>query len=155
MEIKLQKQNIKNLDIDGKHYTCDCNDLESMEAINQFAEKYKEGQISFGKELLDDCQNVIDAVLGLEAWNELFGDTESSLAPYYLCLELNHIYSDEFMKDEKERQKVEQEQAMAEAKEVFRNMKEFANTVEYTNRKYGGNNAMANKKRTSKNHRNR
>ena len=155
MEIKLQKQNIKNLDIDGKHYTCDCNDLESMEAINQFAEKYKEGQISFGKELLDDCQNVIDAVLGLEAWNELFGDTESSLAPYYLCLELNHIYSDEFMKDEKERQKVEQEQAMAEAKEVFRNMKEFANTVEYTNRKYGGNNAMAKNKRTSKNHRNR
>lgn len=155
MEIKLQKQNIKNLDIDGKHYICDCNNLESMEAINQFAEKYKEGQISFGKELLDDCKKVIDVVLEKEAWNDLFGDTESSLAPYYLCLELNHIYTDEFMKDEKERQKAEQEKAMAEAKDIIGNMKEFANTVDYAKGKYGGNNVMAHKKRSSKNYRNR
>ena len=59
------------------------------------------------------------------------------------------------MKDEKERQKAEQEKAMAEAKDIIGNMKEFANTVDYAKGKYGGNNAMAYKKRPSKKYRNK
>lgn len=155
MEIKLQKQNIKNLLIEGKNFCCDCNSLKSVEAVNRFAETYRTGNISFGDELLSDCKLLVNDVLGDEAWNELFDENENSLAPYYLCLELVRIYSDEFMKDEKERQKKESDKAMSEAKEVMGNLQEFAKTVEYTNKKYGGSNAMVNSKRTAKKHRNK
>lgn len=150
MEIKLQTTNIKHLDIEGNKYDCDCNSLKAMESIDSFEKKYREGQITFDQQLLDDCKAVIDTVLGEKAWNELFGDSVTSLAPYYLVLNLNRIYASEFMKEEKAKQEEESKKAMEEAKGFIDSVKDFSKTVDYAQKKYGGYNAMANKRRPSK-----
>lgn len=154
MELKLKRTNIKKITIEGKTFTMDCNDISVINAFDEFTKKQSTFTSISRQVLVDDCKEVLEtACPGM--WDELFTEDENSMAPYYLCCELKNVVLNEFMKDEKERQGMAEEEAMENLEKITSSMTNLTNAMEKANNKYGGNNAMVNKGKSSKKRRHR
>ena len=140
MELKLQTTNIKTLDIEGEIFDVDCNDLESIHALDDFA-KATQFVESVDEGLIDRCHRTIDKVLGTGAYARLFKGTNKSIAPYYLCLDLVRIFQDEFMKDEREARQKQVNEYVDQAERMAQSMENLNRANEIAQSKYGGGHA--------------
>lgn len=148
MEIRLQKTNIKHLDIEGNAFDIDCNSMAAMKALDDFT-KATATLDAIDEHLLDISKDCIEAILGAGAYDKLFKGYEGSIAPYYLVLELNNIYQDEFEKDERERREAEAQASMNQISEMANNVEALAKATDLASAKYGGGNAAAYSRRAT------
>lgn len=154
MEIKLQKTNIKHLDIEGNAFDIDCNSMAAMKALDEFT-KATASLEAIDESLLAISKDCIEVILGKGAYDKLFEGYEGSIAPYYLVLELNRIYQDEFEKDERGRREAEAQANMNQISEMANNVEALAKATDYASAKYGGGNAAAYGRRATGKHRRR
>lgn len=99
MELKLQKQLFKDIEIDGHRFRVDVKDTSKIEALENWATE-QNALSKFGKESLEDCPALIDKILGDGAFETLFKGYEGSSAQFELCFTLHSIFQDEFLKDQ-------------------------------------------------------
>lgn len=151
MEIKLQKVNTKELDIEGEHFTVDCNNLESIQALDEFA-KATQTIEAVDEALIDKCHRTIDKVLGTGSYARIFKGLNNSIAPYYLCLELVRIFQDEFMKDERMAREKEEAEQLDQLDKMAKSMESLNKATAMAQSKYGGMNASNFNRRTSGKH---
>ena len=148
MELKLQTQNIKTLDIEGITFEIDCNSLKAIQALDEFT-KATQNVEAVDNALIDLCRRCIDNVLGAGSYARLFKGMNESIAPFYLCLDLTRIYGDEFMKDEREAREKEAKESMDQLEKMTRNMESLNKASEIAQSKYGARNAASFNKRTA------
>lgn len=154
MEIRLQCTNVKHLDIEGHAFDIDCNSLSAMKALDSFTKATAE-LTAMDESLLALCKPCIDTILGGGAYDELFKDTKDSIAPYYLVLELNRIYQEEFEKDEREYRERQTKETLDQINQMANSAKVLADATDYAAAKYGGGNASAFRERAAGQHRRR
>ena len=146
MELKLQKQLLKEIDIDGHRFLVDVKDTSKIEALENWATE-QNSLNKFGKESLEECPALIDKILGDGAFETLFKGYEGSSAQFELCFTLHGIFQDEFLKDQQAKA------AEEEKKNLCESMDKFNRTLEYADKRYGGRNAVARERRPSRKHR--
>lgn len=151
MQIKLQTVNTKDLDIEGEHFTVDCNNLASIQALDEFA-KATQSIDAVDEALIDKCHRTIDKVLGDGAYARIFKGLNNSIAPYYLCLELVRIFQSEFMKDEIDAREKEANEQLDQLDRMTKSMESLNRAANIAQSKYGGMNASNLYRRTSGKH---
>ena len=148
MELKLQKQLFKDIEIDGHEFRVDVKDTSKIEALENWATK--QGSLSkFGKESLEDCPDLINLILGSGAFERLFKGYEESSAQYELCFTLHNIFQEEFLKDQQAKVAEEENKNMDKIERFCESMDKFNKTIEYADKRYGGRNAVARERRPS------
>ena len=140
MKLNLQTENIKVLEIEGETFEVDCNNLDSIHALDEFA-KATQFVESVDESLIDKCHRTIDKVLGAGAYACLFKGMNKSIAPYYLCLDLVRIFQDEFMKDEREARQKQVDEYVGQAERMAQSMESLNRASSIAQSKYGGANA--------------
>lgn len=151
MELKLQKQCIKVLEIGDQEFRVDLKDVEKIEKLEAWA--VQQNAVSkFSTETMQDCPALIDAILGEGAFASLFKGYENSSAQYELCFELHRIFRDEFLKDQKAQAEAEEKASFEKVDKLCESVDRFNKAIEYADKKYGGRNAVAGKGRPSKKH---
>lgn len=152
MELKLQKQLFKDIEIDGHRFRVDVKDTSKIEALENWATE-QNSLSKFGKESLEDCPALIDKILGDGAFKTLFRGYEESSAQFELCFTLHSIFQDEFLKDQQAKAAEEEKKNLDKIDKLCESMEKFNKTIEYANKRYGGRNAVAREKRPSGKHR--
>lgn len=152
MELKLQKQLFKDIEIDGHRFRVDVKDTSKIEALENWATE-QNSLSKFGKESLEDCPALIDKILGDGAFETLFSGYEGSSAQFELCFTLHSIFQDEFLKDQQAKAAEEEKKNLDKIDKLCESMEKFNKTIEYANKRYGGRNAVAREKRPSGKHR--
>ena len=152
MELKLQKQLFKDIEIDGHRFRVDVKDTSKIEALENWATE-QNSLSKFGKESLEDCPALIDRILGDGAFETLFKGYEESSAQFELCFTLHSIFQDEFLKDQQAKVAEEEKKNLDKIDKLCDSMDKFNRTVEYADKRYGGRNAVAGKRRPSGKHR--
>lgn len=152
MELKLQKQLFKDIEIDGHRFRVDVKDTSKIEALENW--ETEQNSISkFGKESLKGCPALIDKILGDGAFETLFKGYEESTAQLELCFTLYSIFLDELLKDQQAKAAEEEKKNMDKIDKFCESMDKFNRTIEYANKRYGGRNAVAGERRPSGKHR--
>lgn len=152
MELKLQKQLFKDIEIDGHRFRVDVKDTSKIEALENWETEQK--SISkFGKESLKGCPALIDKILGDGAFETLFKGYEESTAQLELCFTLYSIFLDELLKDQQAKTAEEEKKNLDKIDKFCESMDKFNRTIEYANKRYGGRNAVAGERRPSGKHR--
>lgn len=152
MELKLQKQLFKDIEIDGHRFRVDVKDTSKIEALENWATE-QNSLSKFGKESLEDCPVLIDKILGDGAFETLFRGYEESSAQFELCFTLHSIFQDEFLKDQQAKAAEEEKKNLDKIDKLCESMDKFNKTIEYADKRYGGRNAVAREKRPSRKHR--
>ena len=152
MELKLQKQLFKDIEIDGHRFRVDVKDTSKIEALENWATE-QNSQSKFGKEAIEDCPALIDKILGDGAFETLFKGYEESSAQFELCFTLHNIFQDEFLKDQQAKVAEEEKKNLDKIDKLCESMDKFNRTLEYADKRYGGRNAVAGKRRSSGKHR--
>ena len=153
MELKLQKENIKTLNIEGETFQMDCNSLKALQAADEFTKATAEVE-SIDDALIDLCHRTIDKMLGGGAYARLFKGMNTSIAPFYLCLDLVRIFEDEFMKDEREARMRDTQTAVSQLDQMAKSLETLTKVQNIAQAKYGASNARNFTGRaTYKNHR--
>lgn len=152
MELKLQKQLYKDIEIDGHRFRVDVKDTSKIEALENWAAE-QNSQSKFGKESLEDCPALIDKILGDGAFETLFRGYEESSAQFELCFTLHSIFQDEFLKEQQAKAAEEEKKNLDKIDKLCDSMDRFNRTLEYADKRYGGRNAVAGKRRSSGKHR--
>lgn len=132
-EIKLE-DTLQEIVVLGKKYTLDINDFESINAITHFKNKYSTA--TENDELLEDCEEVIDIVLGEGTYDQLFKDKKTMKA-YLLVNELANIYLELFNKEERDKQEAKTKEEIEKLASLIQGFNTFTNTVKYAENKYG------------------
>lgn len=148
MELKLQRQLYKEIDIDGHRFGVDVKDTSKIEALENWATE-QNSQSKFGKESLEDCPALIDKILGDGAFETLFRGYEESSAQFELCFTLHSIFQDEFLKDQQAKVAEEEKKNLDKIDKLCESMDKFNRTLEYADKRYGGRNAVAKERRSS------
>ena len=152
MELKLQKQLFKDIEIDGHRFRVDVKDTSKIEALENW--ETEQNSISkFGKESLKGCPALIDKILGDGAFETLFKGYEESTAQLELCFTLYSIFLDELLKDQQAKAAEEEKKNLDKIDKFCESMDKFNRTIEYANKRYGGRNAVAGVRRPSGKHR--
>lgn len=152
MELKLQKQLFKDIEIDGHRFRVDVKDTSKIEALENW--ETEQNSISkFGKESLKGCPALIDKILGDGAFDTLFKGYEESTAQLELCFTLHNIFQDEFLKDQQAKVAEEEKKNLDRIDKLCESMDKFNRTLEYADKRYGGRNAVARERRPSGKHR--
>ena len=152
MELKLQKQLFKDIEIDGHRFRVDIKDTSKIEALENW--ETEQNSISkFGKESLKGCPALIDKILGDGAFETLFKGYEESTAQLELCFTLYSIFLDELLKDQQAKAAEEEKKNLDKIDKFCESMDKFNRTIEYANKRYGGRNAVAGERRPSGKHR--
>lgn len=152
MELKLQKQLFKDIEIDGHRFRVDVKDTSKIEALENW--ETEQNSISkFGKESLKGCPALIDKILGDGAFDTLFKGYEESTAQLELCFTLYSIFLDELLKDQQAKAAEEEKKNLDKIDKFCESMDKFNRTIEYANKRYGGRNAVAGERRPSGKHR--
>ena len=152
MELKLQKQLFKDIEIDGHRFRVDVKDTSKIEALENW--ETEQNSISkFGKESLKGCPALIDKILGDGAFETLFKGYEESTAQLELCFTLYGIFLDELLKDQQAKAAEEEKKNLDKIDKFCESMDKFNRTIEYANKRYGGRNAVAGERRPSGKHR--
>ena len=152
MELKLKKQLLKEIDIDGHRFLVDVKDTSKIEALENWATE-QNSLNKFGKESLDECPALIDKILGDGAFETLFNGYEGSSAQFELCFTLHSIFQDEFLKDQQAKAAEEEKKNLNKIDKLCESMDKFNRTLEYADKRYGGRNAVARERRPSGKHR--
>lgn len=152
MELKLKKQLLKEIDIDGHRFLVDVKDTSKIEALENWATE-QNSLNKFGKESLDECPALIDKILGDGAFETLFKGYEESSAQFELCFTLHNIFQDEFLKDQQAKVAEEEKKNLNKIDKLCESMDKFNRTLEYADKRYGGRNAVAKERRPSRKHR--
>lgn len=152
MELKLQKQLLKEIDIDGHRFLVDVKDTSKIEALENWATK-QNSLSKFGKESLEGCPTLINKILGDGAFETLFRGYEESSAQFELCFTLHNIFQDEFLKDQQAKVAEEEKKNLDRIDKLCESMDKFNRTLEYADKRYGGRNAVARERRPSGKHR--
>lgn len=148
MELKLKKQLLKEIDIDGHRFLVDVKDTSKIEALENWATE-QNSLNKFGKESLEDCPTLIDKILGDGAFETLFKGYEESSAQYELCFTLHSIFQDEFLKDQQAKAAEEEKKNLNKIDKLCESMDKFNRTLEYADKRYGGRNVVAKERRSS------
>lgn len=152
MELKLQKQLYKDIEIDGHRFRVDVKDTSKIEALENW--ETEQNSISkFGKESLKGCPALIDKILGDGAFETLFRGYKESTAQLELCFTLYNIFLDELLKDQQAKAAEEEKKNMDKIDKFCESMDKFNRTIDYANKRYGGRNAVAGERRPSGKHR--
>lgn len=152
MELKLQKQLFKDIEIDGHRFRVDVKDTSKIEALESW--ETEQNSISkFGKESLKGCPALIDKILGDGAFETLFKGYEESTAQLELCFTLYNIFLDELLKDQQAKAAEEEKKNLDKIDKFCESMDKFNRTIEYANKRYGGRNAVVGERRPSGKHR--
>ena len=152
MELKLQKQLLKEIDIDGHRFLVDVKDTSKIEALENWATE-QNALSKFGKESLEGCPTLINKILGDGAFETLFKGYEESSAQFELCFTLHNIFQDEFLKDQQAKVAEEEKKNLDRIDKLCESMDKFNRTIEYANKRDGGRNAVAGERRPSGKHR--
>lgn len=152
MELKLQKQLFKDIEIDGHRFRVDVKDTSKIEALESWATE-QNSLSKFGKESLEDCPVLIDKILGDGAFETLFKGYEESSAQFELCFTLHSIFQDEFLKDQQAKVAEEEKKNLDKIDKLCDSIDKFNRTLEYADKRYGGRNAVAKERRPSRKHR--
>lgn len=152
MELKLQKQLLKEIDIDGHRFLVDVKDTSKIEALENWVTE-QNSLSKFGKESLEDCPALIDKILGAGAFETLFRGYEGSSAQFELCFTLHSIFQDEFLKEQQVKAAEEEMRNLKKIDKLCESMDKFNRTLEYADKRYGGRNAVARERRPSGKHR--
>lgn len=152
MELKLQKQLFKDIEIDGHRFRVDVKDTSKIEALENWATE-QNSLSKFGKESLEDCPALINKILGDGAFETLFKGYEESSAQFELCFTLYNIFLDELLKDQQAKAAEEEKKNLDKIDKFCESMDKFNRTIEYANKRYGGRNAVARERRPSGKHR--
>lgn len=152
MELKLQKQLFKDIEIDGHRFRVDVKDTSKIEALESWATE-QNSLSKFGKESLEDCPVLIDKILGDGSFETLFKGYEESSAQFELCFTLHSIFQDEFLKDQQAKVAEEEKKNLDKIDKLCDSMDKFNRTLEYADKRYGGRNAVAKERRPSRKHR--
>ena len=152
MELKLQKQLFKDIEIDGHRFRVDVKDTSKIEALENWTTE-QNSLSKFGKESLEDCPALIDRILGDGAFETLFKGYEESSAQFELCFTLHSIFQDEFLKDQQAKVAEEEKKNLDKIDKLCESMDKFNRTLEYADKRYGGRNAVAGKRKSSGKHR--
>lgn len=152
MELKLQKQLFKDIEIDGHRFRVDVKDTSKIEALENWATE-QNSLSKFGKESLEDCSALIDRILGDGAFETLFKGYEESSAQFELCFTLHSIFQDEFLKDQQAKVAEEEKKNLDKIDKLCDSMDKLSRTLEYADKRYGGRNAVAKERRSSRKHR--
>lgn len=152
MELKLQKQLFKDIEIDGHRFRVDVKDTSKIEALENWATE-QNSLSKFGKESLEDCPTLINKILGDGAFETLFRGYEESSAQFELCFTLHNIFQDEFLKDQQAKVAEEEKKNLDRIDKLCESMDKFNRTLEYADKRYGGRNAVARERRPSGKHR--
>ena len=142
---------IKQLSIEGKPYTIDLYDLNTLNALDQFIIRRENGEITADEEMLKECKEVIDIMLGDGAYDDLFGD-EKSIRPLKLIVQLKELYIQQVNEEELKEANEREEQGVEKIKEMTDILRDWNKQVNYTQNMYGN---VVNKRRASKGNRNR
>mgnify|MGYP000008324767 FL=1 len=148
MELKLQKQLFKDIEIDGHRFRVDVKDTSKIEALENWATE-QNALSKFGKGSLEDCPALIDKILGDGAFETLFKGYEESSAQFELCFTLHSIFQDEFLKDQQAKVAEEEKKNLDKIDKLCESMDKFNRTLEYADKRYGGRNAMVRERRSS------
>lgn len=148
MELKLQKQLLKEIDIDGHRFLVDVKDTSKIEALENWATE-QNSLNKFGKESLEECPVLIDKILGDGAFETLFRGYEESSAQFELCFTLHSIFQDEFLKEQQAKAAEEEKKNLDKIDKLCDSMDRFNRTLEYADKRYGGRNAVAKERRSS------
>ncbi len=148
MELKLQKQLFKDIEIDGHRFRVDVKDTSKIEALENWATE-QNALSKFGKGSLEDCPALIDKILGDGAFETLFKGYEESSAQFELCFTLHSIFQDEFLKDQQAKVAEEEKKNLDKIDKLCESMDKFNRTLEYADKRYGGRNAVAKERRSS------
>lgn len=148
MELKLQKQLFKDIEIDGHRFRVDVKDTSKIEALENWATE-QNTLSKFGKESLEDCPGLIDRILGDGAFETLFKGYEGSSAQFELCFTLHSIFQDEFLKDQQAKVAEEEKKNLDKIDKLCESVDKFNRTLEYADKRYGGRNAVAKERRSS------
>ena len=153
MELKLQKENIKTLNIEGETFQMDCNSLKALQAADEFTKATAEVE-TIDDALIDLCHRTIDKMLGGGAYARLFKGMNTSVAPFYLCLDLVRVLQDEFMKDEREARMRDTQTAVSQLDQMAKSLETLTKAQNIAQAKYGASTARNFAGRaTYKNHR--
>lgn len=152
MELKLQKQLLKEIDIDGHRFLVDVKDTSKIEALENWATE-QNSLNKFGQESLEGCPTLINKILGDGAFETLFRGYEESSAQFELCFTLHNIFQDEFLKDQQAKAAEEEKKNLDRIDKLCESMDKFNRTLEYADKRYGGRNAVARERRPSGKHR--
>ena len=150
IEIKLE-DTLQDVVIFGKTYTIDINDYESINALTKFKNKYDTAIEN--DELLEDCEDVIDTILGKGEYQRLFKGKKTMKA-YLLVNEIANIYLELFNKEAREKQEAKAEEEIQKLANLMRGFNDFTNTMKYAGNRYGAPQRYVPRK-TSKKHKNR
>lgn len=140
MELKLQKENIKTLNIEGETFQMDCNSLKALQAADEFTKATAEVE-TIDDALIDLCHRTIDKMLGGGAYARLFKGMNTSVAPFYLCLDLVRVLQDEFMKDEREARMRDTQTAVSQLDQMAKSLETLTKAQNIAQAKYGASNA--------------
>lgn len=132
-EIKLN-DTFQEVLINGNQYILDINDYESINVLTRFKEKYVSPRAD--DEMLEDCKNVIDTILGEGTYYNLFSD-KKTMKSYLLVNELSNIYLDLFMKEEREAQEAKTKEEIEQISNFLNSFEKFSKTLQYAGNKYG------------------
>ena len=148
MELKLQKENIKTLNIEGETFQMDCNSLKALQAADEFTKATAEVE-SIDDALIDLCHRTIDKMLGQGAYARLFKGVNTSVAPFYLCLDLVRV-----LQDEREARMRDTQTAVSQLDQMAKSLETLTKAQNIAQAKYGASNARNFAGRaTYKNHR--
>nr|DAG86840.1 MAG TPA: hypothetical protein [Caudoviricetes sp.] len=135
-EIKLN-DTLQEVSICGQKYTIDINDFDCVNALTAFKEKHiSVDALSISDELMEDCEHVINTVLGTGVYDKLFSGKKTMKA-YLLVNELAKIYLDLFMKEEREEREAKVKEEMEQILNVANSLDKFQKTMKYAENKYG------------------
>ncbi len=152
MDLKLQIQNLKDLNVNGQHFTIDCNSLSAMQALDDF-KKATQNIEEVNEELIQNCRKCIEAIMGAGSYNSLFGNAKDTVAPYNLVLHLKRIYDEEFAKEERALREKEEAEDMAKIDRMSASLEKLSKATSLAQAKYGDANAKAFSKRAANKHR--
>lgn len=149
-EIKLN-DTFQEVSILDKKYIIDINDYDSINCLTRF--KNKHITVGDNDDLLNDCKEVIDTILGKGVYEDLFKG-QKTMKAYLLVNELANIYLELFNKEERERQETKSREEMEKLASLMQGFKNFADTMKYAGNRYGAPQRYV-PGRTSKKHKNR
>lgn len=135
-EIRLE-DTLQEVCICGEKFVLDINDFDSVNVLTEFKEKHASvDALNISDELLNDCKDVIDTILGKDVYNKLFNEKKTMKA-YLLVNELANIYLDLFMKEEREVKETKAKKEIEQILNVASSLNEFSKTMKYAENKYG------------------
>ena len=135
MELKLQKENIKEINIEGEIFHLDCNSLQALQAADDFTKATAEVE-AIDEALIDLSHRTIDKMLGQGAYARLFKGVNTSVAPFYLCMDLVRVLQDEFMKDEREARSREAQDAINQLNQMTKSVETLTRAQDFAHSKY-------------------